>query len=154
MPLVDVLREIRDDLRTLTGLSALPDQPPEQLNEWPALLVYAREGFWRLGTASGATGKPMRWGIHTIRVALHVERGPDLARATAELMPFAERIPHALFAGFYRDRFGGTVVLMGDPQVNQVAPITYEVGPDIWGGIETLALRCGLQVAAQEEIEL
>lgn len=148
-------RAIADDLRLLSGLTYAMDRVAEdQTSANPIVTVYPVAGFWRLGTASGGSlERAMRWGTHTVRVRVSVP-WRDTERDMDDLMPFGESIPAALFSGYVRDRFGGTVVCIGDPeQRGGTPPLRYEFGPT---GTETepkLSWTFSLDITVEEEIE-
>lgn len=150
-----VVAAVTTELRLLPGLVATPDSPPEQLSVFPALVIYPSSGFWRTGSAYGPRERAMRWGTHTLSIRLHIERS-NLATDVAQALPYGELIADALLRGFARDRFGGTVVALGDPVTLKSsggsAPLRYEFGPDSWGGIDTLAWKVALDVSVEEEI--
>ena len=104
------LREIRATLRQLTGLTYLPEHPPEIHPRYPALDVYADRGEWRKGT--GASGRTANWsarhGQQTIAAGLMSARA-DLPTAIAELEPYLDLVPAALFRRWAKDQFGETV---------------------------------------------
>lgn len=148
-----VIRQIRDDLRTMPHLRDLPDGVPDALNDYPICIVYPSSGAWRLGSHSGDLGRPMRWGQHTIRVELHVAR-KDLWRDTERIMWFCDTLPDYLFSGFKRDTYGGSVVTLGDTRqaTSSAYPMRYQVLEMGWGGAQTLGWRWEIDVTIEAEI--
>lgn len=161
MALAGVITAIQDDLRADAGLAGvrIPDEPVDQINQ-PILMVYPGTGFWRLGTASrGAAhaNKPARWGLHTIRLDLLLTR-KDLPFDVQRVQAFEDVIPHALLAGFTRDRFGDTVVGLGEASarargsVQASRPLSYEFTEFEWGGMTLIGYRYELDVEIEEDI--
>jgi hypothetical protein len=111
--LQECITAIRQDLRTLPGLRPLLDEVPDAVNAYPAIVVYPIGMNWKLGSHSGDRGKGMRMGMYTIGIELIVAR-KDLARDVALLMEFCESLPDHLFAGFSRDKYGDTVLQLGN----------------------------------------
>lgn len=149
------IHEIRADLSLLPHLRKMHWDVPDSLNEFPAMVIYPGNGFWRLGTHAGDTNKPMRWAMHTIRIELHVAR-KDLARDSGKIMWFCDTLPDYLFAGFKRDTFSGTMVTMGDPRTanNATAPIRYQLLESGWGDTQTLIWRLEFDVSTELEINV
>ncbi len=149
-----MLIEIRQELATLPGLERCYDGVPDSINQLPAIVVYPGGMRWRLASHSGERGWPMRRGLYTVRVELHVAR-KDLERDVELAMTFSDTIPDALFAGFHRDRFGGKAVTLGDParagdSVSDVFRGEFlGIG---WGGDQTLGWRIEFDVTTDREI--
>lgn len=150
-----VIRELRDDLRTLPEIRPLLDEVPDSLNAFPALVVYPIGMSWKLGSHSGDRGKPMRLGLFTIGIELIVAR-KDLPRDVAVLMEFCDVLPDYLFAGFKRDAYGGSAVTLGNPSLAQNAtwPMRIAMVPSSWGDGDTLAWRIELDISVNEEINV
>jgi hypothetical protein len=153
--LQECITAIRQDLRTLPGLRPLLDEVPDAVNAYPAIVVYPIGMNWKLGSHSGDRGKGMRMGMYTIGIELIVAR-KDLARDVALLMEFCESLPDHLFAGFSRDKYGDTVLQLGNPSLAQNAtwPIRIAMVPSSWGDDTTLAWRCEFDVATNREINV
>lgn len=151
--LENVIAEVIADLRSVPGLAAAPNHPQEQINEWPMLFAFSKSGSWRLGTADDGIGHKMRFGSHTIQVVVMVPR-KDLPADIARLMPFAESVPNALLAGFVRDKFGGSIVGLGDVWGGSGSTaITYETGGDDYTqGVELI--RFSMTVSVEEVINV
>ncbi len=150
-----VCKAITGELQSLPALSESRDTAIEKAPGYPLLMVYPRTGFWRPGSASGGrsdTSNPMRWGTWTINCVVHVARR-DLPWDIAAAMPFADLVPNRLFYGYHRDKFGGTVVCLSDPNNRgSTAPLTCEFGPSAIGAQDTVAWTFALDVTVEEEI--
>ena len=153
--LQECIDAIRDDLRTLPGLRPLLDEVPDSVNVYPAIVVYPIGMNWKLGSHSGDRGKPMRLGLYTIGIELIVAR-KDLPRDVDKLMEFCEVLPDFLFAGFSRDKYGDTVLQLGNPALAQNAtwPIRIAMVPSSWGDDTTLSWRCEFDVSTNREINV
>lgn len=153
MSIATVVAAIVDELRAVPGLAHAHTAPPEQINEWPALVVYPGNGYARLNTHSdGNRGTTLAQ--HTLIIELHVPlKGEPEQYET--LLGFADSVPRAVFAAFAGDRMGGTVVSLGDyRQGGASAPLRWEQGASEWGGIQTRVMRFTLDVAVEEGIYL
>lgn len=150
-----VITEIRQDLRTLPGIRPLIDQVPDSVNVFPTLVVYPISMSWKLGSHSGDIGKPMRVGLYTIGIELIVAR-KDLPRNVDQLMEFCDVLPDFLFAGFKRDAYGSSAVVLGNPTMAQNAtwPMRIAMVPSSWGDDTTLAWRIEFDVSVNEVINV
>ncbi len=150
-----VIQEIRDDLRTLPTIRPLLDEVPDSLNAFPALVVMPLSMNWKFGSHSGDRGKPMRMGLYTVGIELVVAR-KDLARDIETLMEFCDVLPDFLFAGFKRDAYGGSAVVLGNPALAQNAtwPMRMVMSSSSWGDSDTLAWRIELDISVNEEINV
>lgn len=148
---VEAIQAVIDDV---DGVEHVPEAPPENLTQFqfPAVVVYAASGHWRLGTANDGTSHATRWGMHTIHADLHIQRG-DLALDVAAAMAFSDSIPNALIAGFVLSKFSGTVVSLGDANRAGTPPLRYELIELNWGGLETVGWRFALDVSVEELID-
>lgn len=153
--MADVITAIRDDLRTLPRIRPLLDAVPDSLSAFPAIVVYPIGMNWKLGSHSGDRGKPMRLGMYTIGVELVIAR-KDLPRDVETLMEFCDVLPDFLFAGFKRDAYGGSVVVLGNAALAQNAtwPMRVAMVPSSWGDADTLAWRIELDVTTNMEIDV
>lgn len=151
--LTAVVAAIQDDLEELAGVIYVPASPVENINELqlPAMVVYAGNGYWRLGTAADGDGNATRTGAHTIMVDFHLAHD-NLPLNVAEAMGYSDMIPNALLAGFIGDRFDGTVVTLGDPAQRGSPPIRYELTGMTWGGLKTVGWRIQIDVWVEEQI--
>lgn len=124
----------------------------EQFAEWPALVAFAPSGFARHGTAWGSGGAAMRFEVHAVRVEVHDAR-TDQADVIPRLMALIQPMARVIFAEMAdpNRRFGGNVVMLGDPETRAgAAPWRYELRPDNWGGIETVALSTTVDLGIEE----
>ena len=127
--LEQVIAEVQEDIRALSGIRAAPNLAPEQMNVFPFCVVYPGSGTM----SSGVPGEML--GIHSIVIELHIGR-KDLPRDIDAALPFVESIPNILLkavATTAGDRFDNTVDTFTD--------VTYEFGPLDWGGTATIGWR-------------
>lgn len=153
--LADVMTEMGNDLRTIPGLRRCFDVPPDQIGERPAIVMYPISGSHRLASHSGDLGLPMRWMKHTIVIRLMVAR-KDLSRDYESVMAFCDTLPNYLFAGFKRDAYGGSMTILGDPDManNAINPIRYSLEESGWGSDQTLEWRYEIDVSINAEINV
>lgn len=143
-----VCQKLVDELRGMPGLTHAHGTPPEQINEWPALVVYPGNGYWRQSTHSDGN-RPTVMGAHSIFIEVHV---PDKAESGdyTRLQPFADEVPRRLFAAFLSDRFDDAITTLGDyRQGGANAAIRYEMAPGNWGGVETRMYRFTFEVSVE-----
>lgn len=122
---------------------------PEQLNEWPALVIYEDSAAYRMMSHDS----DFFWALHTVRIELHYPReaGEGQNRAAEVLRPFWSHVARVFFAGFYGSRFAGTVAALGDPLTRGAqAPLRGEWAPGLWGGVATLSMVHLADIAIQE----
>ena len=153
--LSNVLDQIRQDLATLPNLRQCHFDIPDSINLRPAIVVAPATGTWRYSSHSGPGGKPMRWALHTVNIVLLVAR-KDLARDYALVLDFADTIPDWLWLGFERDEFGGSMVMIGDPDFanNATRPMRYTIGESRWGSDADLVLTLELDISINAEIQV
>lgn len=89
--LADVISAIQDVVGKVTGIRYAPDSVPGTLAQFPASIVYPRNGYYNTGRAGIAEG------YINIVVEIHVPL-KDLARDVASLLPYWKSIPEALEA--------------------------------------------------------
>jgi hypothetical protein len=154
MAVSDIVREVVTTVRSLPLLGAAFDAPVDQMNgPWPAIVAYPDAGSARLATSLSERGMPGSWGVHTITIRVHWPR-KDLEYDMERILGFADSIPQALLARFVRDRFGGTVVALGDARNRGASgAIRYEFGDGNYGGIETVAYAFSFDVTTEDIIE-
>lgn len=154
MTLPNIIDEIVATVKSIPLLGDAYDSPVDQINgPWPVIVAYPDGGTIRLETTRSDHNRPSTFAVHTITVSLHWPR-KELRYDIARLLGFADTIPEALMASFIRDRFGGTVVALGDARSPGASgAIRYEFGDGEWGGIQTLAFRFSFDVTAQAAIE-
>lgn len=150
--LTNVLEEIRRDLSTMPELARCFFDIPDAINQRPAVVVVPGTGRWRYGPHSSDLGYTERFGIHRLAVVLLIAR-KDLARDFDVLIPFVDRVGDHLWAGFERDAYGGSSVLLGDPDManNATAPMEYTIGSSPWGSDLDLALTYEFDVSILKE---
>lgn len=116
-------------LKSLDGLRAAPEYPPDKLGAFPLAVAYAGPGAWLPGTPAGC-----HQGLHTIIIEIHTSRG-DLAKAVEQLMPYVDSVPALLLDRLWNDRYWN-----GTLQTFQQITTTGLVASR-WNGVETVALR-------------
>lgn len=132
--IVDAINEV---CGALDGIKGAPDDPPEQMNQFPFLVTYAGDGEWNLGAPTTT------WGTHNINVELHVAR-KDLPRDVQKAMTYADKIPNAIIASHAYDRIDNTVVTLDR--------IRYEFRALGWGDTDTMGFRFIVTVQAEESV--
>lgn len=123
--LQDAIDQIQAVVGAVSGIRKAPDEPPDQLNEFPFAVCMAASGSFRVGPPE------IMQGVHTLVLEVHVARR-DLTRDIQRLMPFAKSVPAAILAAYA----AGTLTA-----VQVIGGIRYELGALGWGGFETLGLR-------------
>ncbi len=154
MSLADLLTEIRDDLRTMPSVRRVYDSVPESINELPAVIVAAMGGRCWMATHGHENGVTPLFCQHSIRVEVHIPR-KDLPADAETMTGIADEAVIWLYSGFVRDRYNGTLLTTGNPQTASgaaVAPLTYTVGPSMWGGSQTYAMVCDFTVTTEQYV--
>lgn len=146
MALADVIAEMRADLAAagIVTDEEIPEHPPDLLGDYPKLLIYPQPDAWGWHSHAGDNGRGVYGGEHTIVVEWHT-RLVDLAQAVAETTPVVDAIPAALFAGFARDRFDGTVTLLRGVRCETFGQLD-------WGTDKTFGTRLLVDVTVYEEV--
>ena len=154
MSVSDVIREVVATVRSLPLLGSAYDAPVDQIyGPWPAIVAYPESGTYRLATTHTAHGRPGSWGVHTITIRIHWPR-KDLEHDVERILPFADTIAEALLASFVRDRFGGTVIALGDARSPGASgAIRYEFGDGNSGGVDTVAFGFSFDVTTEPVVE-
>ena len=138
-------------MRGIPGLNPDP-QPSDQDQRDIVCLVYAGDGRTQLSTSRGET-HPVTWQFETIVVDILTPHS-DLAGDLAALEPYTYLVPRTLFARFAKDRWGGTIVNIGDStSPGATWPIRRNlVGPVSVGGIDSIGYRFECDVSYQEDV--
>lgn len=139
------LDTIRETLRTVTGIEKVPDIPPDSVNEYPAAIAYMKNGSWKFGSHAGSRSLTTRSGQQTIFVELHVKR-VDLASSMTKLEVLNERVIHAMFSRFLKDRFNSTAV--------RLIEIRYNLQSLGWGDQDTVGYQYSMDVVLEDDIEV
>jgi hypothetical protein len=82
MALKDAIKDIVDELQTITDLRRVPDAPPENNDQFPFAVVYPLTGVYTQGPAQ------LMKGLHSVNIELHVAR-KDLPRDYAQIGPLS-----------------------------------------------------------------
>lgn len=124
MALKDAAQDVIDELRKISDLRRVPDEPPESNNQFPFAVVYPLRGNY--------TGGPpgLMRGLHNIVVELHVAR-QDLPRDYSQVMDIIDQIPEQLLSAMKNARYSN---------LDTFETITYEFGALNWDGTDTLGV--------------
>jgi hypothetical protein len=126
-PLQLVVEAVADKLGGLTGIKGCPDSPPDQINMYPFIVIYAATGDITGGSLSNNTG--IMKGLHNIAIELHIAR-KNLAYDILTAMQYSDSIPNALWKD---PTLNGTASTFGN--------ISYTFSAMNWGGIDTVGFR-------------
>ncbi len=85
----DAVDEIINELKTISGIRRVPDEPPENNEQFPFLVGMPGEGTYTQGPAQ------VMKGLHDVRLELHVAR-KDLPRDYRQVMNLIDEIPYQL----------------------------------------------------------
>jgi hypothetical protein len=125
MALKEAVAEIVDELQTISGIRRVPDEPPENNDQFPFAVVYPLTGLYTQGPAQ------LMKGLHSVNIELHVVRKADLAREFGQIMDLFDTIPYELMK------------LLNDggySELDTIGQIEYTFGPLSWSGVETLGV--------------
>ncbi len=124
--LKNTVKEIIDELKTISGIRYTPDALVENSNEqFPFAVVYPLTGYFNTLTTSAQMK-----GMHSINIELHIAR-EDLPRDFSKLMDLIDEIPYQI------------IKLRNDGLLSHMATfgnIEYTFGEMIWAGIKTLGV--------------
>jgi len=124
MALKDAIQDIILELREISDLRKVPDEPPENSNQFPFVIVYPGLGDYKTGPPGLVTG------LHNIRMELHVVRR-DLPRDFEKVMNLIDEIPEKLYT---------TLKDGGFSNLETFGNIEYEFSPLSYGGVDTLGV--------------
>jgi len=124
MALKDAVKEIVDELQTIKDIRRVPDNPPENNDQFPFAVAYPISGFYTQGPAMVMTG------LHSVNVELHVSR-KDLPRDFALVMDLIDQIPQELMSLLNDGGFS---------EIQTFGEIPYTFGPLSWAGVDTLGV--------------
>ena len=125
MALKDAINDIVIELQTIKDIRRVPDEPPENNDQFPFAVVYPLTGLYTQGPAQ------LMKGLHNVNIELHVVRKVDLAREFNQVMNLIDTIPWELMKK------------LNDAEYNNLATIgqiEYIFGPLSWAGVETLGV--------------
>ena len=125
MTLKDAISEIVSELQTIKGIRRVPDEPPENNEQFPFAVVIPLTGLYTQGPAQ------LMKGLHSIIIELHVVRKADLAREFNQIMDLIDTIPWELMKK------------LNDAEYNNLATIgqiEYTFGPLEWSQVQTLGV--------------
>ena len=124
MALKDAVQEIVDELRKISDLRRVPDEPPETNNQFPFAVVYPIRGEYGGGYVGSMKG------LHSVVIELHIAR-KDLPRDYMQVMDLIDEIPKQIMIARKDARFS---------EMSAVGTIEYEFGALSWGGVDTLGV--------------
>jgi len=96
--LPDVYQELVNELKNLSDLRRVPDEPPENNDQFPFAFPYV----WRAEYKTASKG--FFTALYDIRIELHLLRG-DLPRSYGAALHLIEDIPKQLTSGLINRRF-------------------------------------------------
>jgi hypothetical protein len=118
-------------LSDMTGITRAHNDPPESLNEFPALLVYANDGEYH-DTAAGG------YSVHTLIAEIYLAR-QMLAQTVDQAKPFPDRV----FSKLQSDRtLSGAVSHMG----SGAEVFRYQIIPKRYNDLMHLVTRFEIKV--------
>jgi len=135
--LKDALAEIIDELQTMSGIRRVPDEPPENIDQFPFAIVYPLTGVYTVGPST------LMKGLHSINIELHVAR-KDLPRDYSTVIDLIDEIPYQI----NKLRKDGKLTAM-----STFGDFTFTFGPLSWANVETLGVTYTLtEVKVEREI--
>jgi hypothetical protein len=123
--LQEAISQIQAEVKGISGIREAPETPPDQINQFPFAICFARTGEYTIGPPEMMTG------THTIVLELHVAR-KDLTRDVPAAMKYAKSIPLAILMAVMNHTPTAFATL---------ERIRYEFGPLNWGATETIGFR-------------
>ena len=124
--LLDAIGEIIDEIKTISGIRAAPDVPPENNDLFPFVLVYPDYGVYEYGMPIG-----YERALHNIAIELHIAR-KDLPRDYSTVMSLIDEIPIEL---------GKLLKASGFSNLQTWESIEYNFQSMNYAGVETLGVR-------------
>lgn len=121
--------EVIEVIERVAGIRDAPNEPPEQLGQDVTAVVYSTEGR----AVFESTGWMTTYDTVTIGVFAPFN---DLPRRNAEMLPFRETIPAALFSGLKNNSFS---------EVLNFEQITHKYGQFKWGGMDVFGYLFAIQ---------
>lgn len=125
MALKDAIGDIVDELQTIKDIRRVPDEPPENNDQFPFAVVYPLTGLYTQGPAQ------LMKGLHSINIELHVVRKADLAREFNKVMDLIDTIPWELMKKLNDAEYSNLAT---------IGQIEYIFGPLSWAGEDTLGV--------------
>ena len=120
----DATAEIIDVLQTIPGIRRVPDDPPEDNEQFPFLVAMAQDGVYTQGPAQ------VMKALHSVRLELHVSR-KDLPRDYKHVMKLIDEIPYYLMKHLNDGGFSNLATF---------GEITYIFDDLAWAGTPTLGV--------------
>ena len=85
----DAVLEVIKEIRTIKGIRRVPNEPPENNDQFPFVVVTPGSAIYKVGPAELMTA------LHSINIELYVSR-LDLPRDYNEIMEYIDKIPYEL----------------------------------------------------------
>ena len=159
MSFTTVLNDVEEGIKTaledqVTSVRRFYTNPPSVINEYPACIVYHQSGDWQRSSHSSTNGHGSVIGVHTFIAEVAVAH-KDLARDIATLRPIADEVVDALWKSANANKFGGTVIDLGNMmRQSSVPPIRHEKVSPGWASDNTIAIRFEIDVTVEREVEV
>lgn len=110
MALTEICAAITNELRSIPGVSQVPDAPPAQLGEDRMLVIYPQPGPSTPASHRGRSGNVVISNRDVIVVEWHLKRAADQTAEFLQLgVPLLDLMRTTLWRAFNPGRFGGTV---------------------------------------------
>jgi len=124
MALKDALSEIVDELQEINDIRRVPDEPPENNEQFPFAVVYPLTGTYEQMMTQ------LMKGLHSINIELHIAR-KDLPRDYRQVVNLIDQIPNKLMKTHSDGGFSNLATF---------GIIEYTFGPLSWAGVDTLGV--------------
>jgi|GEM_PF-4508162 len=159
MSFTTVLSDVEEGIKSaledqVTSVRRFYTDPPETVNEYPALLVWHESGSWQRSTHASANGHGSVMGVHTFVAEVAVAR-KDLKRDMATLRPITDEVVDVLWKAANANKFGGTVTDLGNMmRQSSTPPVRHEKLAGTWAGDNTIGIRFEIDVTVEREVEV
>lgn len=135
--LQEAIDQLVDAVGSLTGIRTAPDEPPNKIAVWPAIVTHVENGTFKHSPIGVMTG------THTVIMDLLLAH-KDTTRDVTTLMGYAKSIPNAIFDA----QKDGTLAA-----IEEIGEITYEFGPMVYADQECMGFRFRIRnVKTQDSI--
>ena len=121
----DAIQEIVDELRNVRDIKSAPNEPTENLEDYPFVTVIPSDGVFEKQSYGWQIG------LININIELHVARH-DLPYDFIQVVDLLDEIPRQLESGLQNDRFS-IITTWGDN-------ISFRFGELQWANITTLGV--------------
>jgi hypothetical protein len=124
MALKDAVNDIIEALQELDDIRRVPDEPPENNDQFPFAVVYPLTGTYEQEMTQFMKG------LHSVNIELHVAR-KDLPRDYRQVMKLIDQIPNKLM----KKHSDGELT-----NLSTFGVVEYTFGPLSWAGVDTLGV--------------